>query len=103
MTCAKAFVKCTIVTMTGERFVGTNDCLAPQAACPRLPGEGYEKCFSVCQQQGHAEINALRRGGDAAIGGHAYIEYHRICDDCREVLEQRGISYSLGAPPDEKV
>ena len=57
--CAKRRVSCTIIDRGGRVFTGENDCANPQAVCPRAPGEGYEKCRSICQQAGHAEIMAL--------------------------------------------
>ncbi len=56
--CAKMTVRCTLVTPAGEHIVGTNHCENPQPVCPRAPGEGYEKCTSVCRQVGHAEVVA---------------------------------------------
>jgi hypothetical protein len=85
-------VTCTIVAVTGERFVGTNWCANPQAACPRLPGEGYQKCRSVCQQSGHAETDALRLAGEMAYGATATIEGHTYaCQSCQEALFGAGV------------
>jgi len=111
MTCAKAQVRCTIITTQGVRYVGTNACAHPQQVCPRLPGEGYAKCTDVCGQFGHAEIIALamarhgsRAGMHHLLGATAYVEHKRVCGTCRIALEKVGIyNIVLGAPPHEKV
>lgn len=99
MTCAKQTVTCTIILpLVGGGKVkqrGTNGCRNPQAVCPRAPGEGYEKCKSVCDQEGHAEQVAISRfpkslnltGATAYISGHTY-----ACDDCKKALAARGIT-----------
>lgn len=99
--CAKKRVACTIVAADGQRYVGTNDCVTPQAACPRLPGDGYEKCVSVCHQPGHAEVMALAAAGPAARGALAWIEgIGHVCDDCRVAMDAAGVmSWTLSAPP----
>lgn len=90
--CAKATVTCTIVAATGERFVGTNWCETPQVRCPRQPGEGYEKCASVCNQRGHAEMDALEKAGALAYGSTATIEGHTYaCQRCQEALFGAGV------------
>lgn len=106
MTCAKRTVVCVLFDRH-ERLVaiGDNGCLLSQERCPRLPGEGYDKCESVCLQDGHAEIQALRaaRGrGHDLTGGTAYIlNHYRICDHCRKALTAAGIT-SIVIPDNEK-
>lgn len=99
--CAKKQVKCTLVTPAGLRFVGENLCDNPQLVCPRLEGEGYEKCVTVCNQEGHAEIVALRVAGEHAAGSHAYVEGHTYaCRNCQEHLFAVGVVVlTIGAPP----
>jgi hypothetical protein len=98
--CAKATIICTIVTLAGERIVGTNICRNPQPVCPRLPGEGYEKCKTICDQVGHAEEVAVQRAGKRALGARAFIEGHTYaCMNCQHALFGAGVdSISLGAP-----
>jgi hypothetical protein len=98
--CAKARVICTIVAPTGDRFVGENLCANPQPVCPRQPGEGYEKCKTVCGQLGHAEEVAARIAGAAAVGGTAYLEGHTYaCDPCKAALAAVGVTdIVIGAP-----
>jgi len=90
--CAKAIVRCTITSPGGVKYVGQNDCLTPQPVCPRLPGEGYEKCTTVCHQQGHAEFQALFKAGADAYGATAVIEGHTYaCRACQEALYGAGV------------
>ncbi len=104
MTCAKQPVLATIVTPSGARFTGANDCASPQPTCPRgdLPtGQGYELCISICRQTGHAEVNACRAAGRHARGGTLYLEGHSYaCEPCRKVCADHGIAdIVIGAPP----
>ena len=105
--CAKSEVKCTIISVNNEVFVGKNWCENPQDICPRKKGEGYDKCTSVCGQYGHAEINALSLAGKKAKGGKVFLEGHtHACKDCQEALYGAGIeSISLNKPniPTSKV
>jgi deoxycytidylate deaminase len=94
MTCAKKQVHCTIHTAMGAVY-GNNDCANPQPVCPREPGEGYEKCKSICQQAGHAEEMALLhakqrdfdvKGATAVLYGHSH-----YCRKCQEALFDAGV------------
>ena len=81
--CVKQNVYATVVTPDGESFTGTNLCRNPQKVCPRevqgmKSGEGYELCQSVCQQDGHAEVNALRAAGNKAKGSILYLSGHLL-------------------------
>lgn len=98
--CAKQTVRCTLVTVRGEHIVGTNLCENPQAACPRAPGEGYEKCRSICRQIGHAEAVAVKIAGEHARGAHAYVEGHdHACRECQIALFGAGVAaLTIGAP-----
>ena len=90
--CAKTTVTCVITTWDGQRFIGTNACANPQPVCPREPGEGYEKCVSICQQAGHAEREALKLAGDKAVGAHAFFHGHtHACSECQEALYDAGV------------
>lgn len=93
MTCAKKRVTCFITTKDCDVFVGENTCENPQSTCPRLPGEGYEKCHTICQQHGHAEIMALLNAGQADLKG-ATAELYGICYSCKpcaKALKDAGI------------
>lgn len=89
--CAKRQVIC-IITNNGQSFEGENDCANPQITCPREPGESFEKCKSICQQSGHAEIQALKLAGDLAIGGEAVLTgITYICKPCGSALKNAGV------------
>lgn len=89
--CAKRRVVC-VIEQGAQHFRGENDCENPQPTCPRTPGEGYEKCQTICQQGEHAEVKALKAAGDRAqdaiarIWGHYY-----ICEPCGRALQAAGI------------
>lgn len=99
MTCAKATVTCTIHSSSGRLIgEGSNACANPQSRCPRQRGEGYEKCTSICDQQGHAELQALADMKTrnvlsllpkfAIIKGHTY-----ACQHCQEALFSAGVEW----------
>lgn len=99
--CAKATVKCTLVTTENKFIVGTNYCENAQTVCPRKVGEDYTKCKTICQQVGHAEQVAVKIAGEKAIGSRAYLEGHTYaCQPCQEALFSAGvISLSIGIKP----
>jgi len=104
MTCAKLTTTATIITPSGERFVGTNFCLNPQVKCPREgmeTGQGYELCRDICKQTGHAEVNACRAAGEKARSGILYLEGHYyVCDNCKRIAREYGIlKIVVGKPP----
>lgn len=95
--CARRRVQCTIRLPGGHTVVGENSCESPQEACPREPGEGYEKCRTVCKQVGHAELMALSlaelegfsvAGSSAVVRGHSY-----ACKECQEALFGAGVRW----------
>lgn len=97
--CAKREVVCTI-TYGPDRedfVIGRNDCANPQAACPRAPGEGYEKCKTICRQGGHAEIEALRAAKALGVNlGFAHVHIHGhywMCEDCGRQLYEAGVRH----------
>ena len=107
MTCAKRSVMCELYPPPGQGTgiiaTGENNCLNPQPTCPRLPGEGYEKCQSICHQTGHAEEMAIAEalakmesgelpfktmeGFEAHLYGHYY-----MCERCARQLAHAGIT-----------
>jgi deoxycytidylate deaminase len=75
---------------------GENSCKTPQTTCPRLPGEGYDKCTHICNQPGHAEVQAINaaralgvdlKGATAKVFG---IDW--ICKNCGNALHAAGIN-----------
>lgn len=92
MTCVKKQVTCVLVRDNEIIAVGRNDCHNPQEICPRSPGEGYEKCKSICDQPGHAEEMALEYAGDRAKGCTAYlIGIGHYCKTCQLKLFAKGV------------
>lgn len=90
--CAKQTVNCVIIAENGKRYSGTNYCNNAQPSCPREVGEDYAKCKTICQQSGHAEINALAAAGENARGGRAVLSGHTyVCMDCQHALFAAGI------------
>ena len=102
--CARRVVTCTLVTPAGEHIVGTNWCHNAQPSCPRVGDEGYEKCYTICQQAGHAEVVAVTLAGADAVGSHAYVENHSYaCRNCQETLFAAGVAaLTIGPPPGRK-
>lgn len=89
--CAKARVQAVLRGASGREYAGENVCLNPQPVCPRAPGEGYEKCVSVCRTLHHAEIQCLMQAGDDARGGSIVVGYHYCCDACTRALDEAGV------------
>ena len=89
--CAKKVVVA-IVENKGKFWIGTNWCSNPQPVCPRLSSDDYTKCKIVCEQNSHAEIEALHKAGDASNGGILHIIGHNhCCDDCKQEIKKYGI------------
>lgn len=92
MTCAKRQVAAVLVSRNGHTYRGTNDCAQPQDVCPREPGEGYEKCKSICQQSHHAEVGALKQAALSARGGKMLVFNHNYCcQECLDAMAEAGI------------
>jgi deoxycytidylate deaminase len=93
--CAKQIVKARIVALDGSEYLGENNCLNAQSVCPRgdLPsGQGYELCQSICQQTGHAEVNAIKAAGIAANGATLFLSGHTYaCSSCKSAADAAGI------------
>jgi hypothetical protein len=99
MTCAKTQVFVTLTHPDGRSWTGTNWCRNPQAVCPREPGEDYTKCKTICDQFGHAELDALRLAGDAAAGCMASLHNHTYyCMACQHAMFAAGVA-ALSQPP----
>ena len=83
-------IKDGVVVGNGENVI-KNDV----KTCPRvgmLSGEGYDKCVSICNQSGHAEVNACLDGGDKCDGATMYIFGHTyICEKCAKICRSSGI------------
>ena len=102
--CIKQRVIATIIAPDGRRFIGENDCAAPQVVCLRAgmaTGQAYHLCRDICRQTGHAEINALRLAGAAAQGATLFLTGHTYaCDDCTAAAREAGVAaIVIGAAP----
>ena len=102
MTCAKRHVECRIEIYEGiftTSVTGTNGCANPQETCPRLPGEDYTKCKTICQQGDHAERDALTKAKTAGLdvrGARAILTgHHWMCDACGTALRDAGVNAVL--------
>lgn len=96
MTCAKIVVTARLVLPDGRFFLGCNDCASPQAECPRLPGEGYAKCKSICEQTGHAEEIAIHLArGEQLVGATMEVRHTHICINCQLLCDWHGIEARL--------
>lgn len=89
--CAKRRTQAVLTTVDGKVFVAENVCLNPQPACPRLPGEGYEKCKTICQQIGHAEEQVIRAAGEEARGSTIEVTHWYACKPCESLAHQAGV------------
>lgn len=102
-SCAKRRTQAVITGSSGRVYVGENVCLNPQEVCPRQPGEGYDKCRTVCRQVGHGEELALLAAGEDARGGHLRVAHHYLCSSCEELVARAGLaSVQLLAPVDSE-
>lgn len=98
--CAKRRVKCVIYVRGMAPISGENDCANPQTTCPRLPGEDYTKCKTICQQAGHAELVALtkaqdwvgRAGGSVKEAKAVVMGHYWMCEPCGRALRDAGIA-----------
>ena len=98
--CAKTVVTCTVVAPDGQRWIGQNVCRNPQPTCPRSDGEGYEKCLTICDQVGHAEVIAAQQVGAFVSGATAYLQGHTyFCEPCRQALEAVGVTQFVVGDP----
>jgi deoxycytidylate deaminase len=92
-----------VIENNGRVYVGTNWCENPQPQCPRLEGEGYDKCKNICWQRSHAEVDAINNAGDDVRGGTLYLIGHtRICDNCQRVCNEVGIREIIFLTPPPK-
>jgi len=89
--CAKKHVVA-IIEKNEKYYVGSDWCRNPQKKCPRQPGEGYSKCKTICRQNGHAEIDAIKNAKGDTKGAVMYLIGHdHCCDPCLEAIEKAGI------------
>jgi deoxycytidylate deaminase len=89
--CAKRRTQAILTGRSGAIYIAENSCLNPQPVCPRLPGEGYEKCKTVCQQVEHAEIQVLAAAGDDAREGAMTVTHWYACPRCEAACGAAGV------------
>lgn len=105
--CAKKVVTATVVAPDGRQWQSSNYCMNPQEECPRgsLPrGVGYDMCKDICQQHGHAEIEAMvyaAKDGVSLNGAVIYLEgIGYACSRCETTASFTGIKEIIvGTPP----
>lgn len=99
--CKKQTVKAIIESRCGKRVIGSNSIKNKIDICPReaagfKTGEGYHLCKQVCNQNEHAEVDAMNKaeklgvdlnGAKITITGHTY-----FCDNCISKMSNRGIN-----------
>lgn len=91
--CAKRHV-IAIIEKNGKYYVGSDWCRNPQKKCPRLPGDDYSKCKTICKQDGHAELDAIRNAKGHTKGGIMYLIGHdHCCDPCLAAMKKAGIEF----------
>ena len=98
MTCAKVFVVAVLELPDGTAWHGTNNVINPQIECPREPGEGYEKCKTICQQPFHAEVDAITSAaahGHQVQGGTMKVYHKRVCEQCQDAMQRFGVKWRL--------
>lgn len=97
--CVKRPVSAVVTLKDGRILIGGNVCTNQQSTCPRQPGEGYEKCYTVCGQIGHAEQVAIRLIVAEQLAGSATSHvtsvdvygHHGPCDACKRMLVAFGL------------
>jgi len=95
--CAKRVVTAILIPKdTAEwphHFIGQNYCNNAQDVCPREEGEGYLKCKTICEQESHAEIDALQKAGNKAKGSTIVVVGHdHCCKNCLDAMQVAGVA-----------
>lgn len=95
--CLKADVMAMIVDHVGQVATGTNEIQNEFVKkCPRELGEDYTKCKTICQQESHAEIAAIKKAKERGLileGSKLYLTGHnKPCYNCRKACEKEGIT-----------
>ncbi len=104
--CAKVVVVA-IIVKDEKYYVGSNWCRKPQKECPRKgmkSGEGYKLCKEICEQENHAEEEAILKAGVDSVGAKMYLLGHYFaCPRCIEASEKAGIQeLIIGGYPIDK-
>lgn len=99
--CAKRRTQAVLIGASGKAYAAENVCLNPQPVCPRLPGEGYEKCTTICRQTSHAELQVLDMAGADARGGRMQVSHWYACDACAAAVKCAGVDSVQFTAPQE--
>lgn len=100
-TCLKQPVYAIIINEQNEILIGSNNINNKIDICPRVlnnskTGEDYHLCKEICNQNNHAEVDAINRGKDFEYDfknstlyliGHTY-----CCDNCLKHIKEVGIN-----------
>lgn len=84
-----------IIENNGRFWVGSNWCNKPQEVCPRGSNDDgvYDKCWSICEQDNHAEVDALKKASKNAFGATLYLIGHdHCCQCCKDKMAEYGIA-----------
>jgi deoxycytidylate deaminase len=91
-----------MIEIGDKKVFGTNKMINNEVKeCPRdiqgyVSGAGYHLCKDICQQEAHAEIDALKNaktlgvdvaGGKLTLVGHTY-----CCNNCKTAMVSAGIT-----------
>ncbi len=91
-----------MIEVGDNKIFGSNKMLNDEIKeCPRdlqgyVSGAGYHLCKDICQQDSHAEVDAIKNaerlgidtnGGKLTLVGHTY-----CCDPCKSAMELAGIT-----------
>jgi hypothetical protein len=94
--CKKKTVIAIILAPNGDYVVGDNFIENVHVTeCPRLNGEGYEKCKSVCQQEDHAEIMAIKKAKERMFDLDKckiiLANKKKMCSNCLREVKKEGL------------
>ncbi len=110
--CLKQSVYAMVETVDGDIVYGSNKMLNEVSSCPRdgagcASGEGYDMCKTVCNQNAHAEVDAMQaaeregydlEGAKLTLVGHTY-----CCENCTNEMLSRNIARVEILDPDGKI
>jgi len=99
--CLKQSVIALIISKDNKEVFGSNHINAEISTCPRVEkgcktGEGYEMCKNICQQNFHAEVDAIQNAKKENVelkNATLYLYNHSYCCvNCIDNMKFAGIS-----------
>ena len=91
-----------MIEVGDHKIFGLNQMLNDEITeCPRdaqgyISGAGYHLCKEICKQDGHAEVDAIKRANDLGIdltGGKLTLVGHTYCcSNCTNEMDVAGIT-----------